>query len=381
MDKLIGVVTHYYTHMGVAVVQLSGDVSIGDTLLFLGHTTDFTQIACSLEIEHQKILRAASGGEVAIKVQELVRAGDEVFKVLEGEQSPENRALWKVCEEARHAISHTYEGLLDAFAGETGLDQRTSGLLWAALTFEPQTTTPERLQVRGPYTSEISFMSRLQDAAGKGYLVQPEAGEFRLSERGRQAAEHLIAVCRESMARADPLTPADGRRLAELLTRLVQACLFNPPPPDTWSIRLAYSLMPAEQPPLPYSEQALSCLAAYRDDAHLAAWRPSGINGPALEALTLLRRGQASSLPGIYERLAGRGFEEHAYQQFVKELRHAGYVSGPDDALNISEAGREFRDQVEVETDRLFFSPWICLELQEKAELSCLLTRLRDEIV
>jgi hypothetical protein len=139
--------------------------------------------------------------------------------------------------------------------------------------------------------------------------------------------------------------------------------------------------MPAEQPPLPYSEQALSCLAAYRDDAHLAAWRPSGINGPALEALTLLRRGQASSLPGIYERLAGRGFEEHAYQQFVKELRHAGYVSGPDDALNISEAGREFRDQVEVETDRLFFSPWICLELQEKAELSCLLTRLRDEIV
>ena len=37
-------------------------------------------------------------------------------------------------------------------------------------------------------------------------------------------------------------------------------------------------------PPLPYAEQALSCLAAYRDDAHLSAWRPSGLSAPALEA-------------------------------------------------------------------------------------------------
>jgi putative protease len=381
MENPIGVVTHYYTHLGVAVVQLDAELKIGDTLLFLGHTTDFSQIACSMEIEHQKIIHAAAGSEVAIQVNEPVRAGDHVFLARQGQESPENRALWKVCEEARHAITKTYDGLLDAFSGETGLDARTSGLLWAALTFEPHTTTPERLRVRGPYTAAVSYMSRLQNAAEKGFLVQPEPGEFRLSERGRLAAEHLIAVSRDAMARADPLSPQDGRRLADLLTRLVQACLFNPPPPDTWSIRLAYSLMPPEEPCLPFSEQALSCLAAYRDDAHLAAWRPSGISAPALEALTLLWRGQASSLPGIYERLAGRGFEMHDYQNYVRELIQAGYASGSEDDLQISEAGRVYRDQVEQETDRLFFTPWSWLDLHEKAELSCLLARLRDEIL
>ena len=81
METLIGKVIHYYNRISVAVVDLSAELKVGDTILLLGHTTDFTQEVTSLEIEHQKVRSAGPQGEVAIKVDGEVRQGDLVYKV------------------------------------------------------------------------------------------------------------------------------------------------------------------------------------------------------------------------------------------------------------------------------------------------------------
>jgi hypothetical protein len=81
METLIGKVTHYYNRISVAVVDLSAELKVGDAILLLGHTTDFTQEVTSLEIEHQKVRSAGPQGEVAIKVDGEVRQGDLVYKV------------------------------------------------------------------------------------------------------------------------------------------------------------------------------------------------------------------------------------------------------------------------------------------------------------
>jgi putative protease len=83
MDIRIGHVTHYYNRIGVAVLELSGNLSLGDQILILGHNTDFTQRVNSLEIEHKKIQSAGPGMEVALKVEEPVRKGDGVYRVVE----------------------------------------------------------------------------------------------------------------------------------------------------------------------------------------------------------------------------------------------------------------------------------------------------------
>jgi hypothetical protein len=83
MDVRIAKVTHYYSRIGVAVLQLSGELSVGDTISILGHTTDFTQPVLSMEIEHQKIKSASPNMEVALKVIEPVRRGDKVYKVID----------------------------------------------------------------------------------------------------------------------------------------------------------------------------------------------------------------------------------------------------------------------------------------------------------
>lgn len=81
MQILIGVVTHYYNHIGVAVLDVNGDLQVGDTVLFLGHTTDFSQTVSSMEIEHQRVQSVQAGMEVAVKVVGEVRRGDRVYKI------------------------------------------------------------------------------------------------------------------------------------------------------------------------------------------------------------------------------------------------------------------------------------------------------------
>jgi len=83
MDIRIGKVTHYYNRISVAVLELTGELKVGDWIHIHGKITDITQRVASMEIEHQKIQSAGPGADVALKVIEMVREGDVVFKAVE----------------------------------------------------------------------------------------------------------------------------------------------------------------------------------------------------------------------------------------------------------------------------------------------------------
>lgn len=75
----IGVVTHFYDRISVAVIQLSGPIWVGDVVQILGRTTEFEQQVGSLQIEHEYIHEAGAGQKVALKVIERVRPRDVVY--------------------------------------------------------------------------------------------------------------------------------------------------------------------------------------------------------------------------------------------------------------------------------------------------------------
>ena len=80
----IGEVTHYFNKIGVAAIKIiSGQLKKGDMIHIKGHTTDFTERIGSMQIEHQPVEVAKAGDEIGIKVDNVVREGDEVFKVIE----------------------------------------------------------------------------------------------------------------------------------------------------------------------------------------------------------------------------------------------------------------------------------------------------------
>jgi hypothetical protein len=81
-EDAVAVVTHYYSHLGVAVVQLNkGSLKVGDAIHVKGHTTDFTQKVISLEYEHQHVDRAEAGQNVGLKVIDHAREHDIVYLV------------------------------------------------------------------------------------------------------------------------------------------------------------------------------------------------------------------------------------------------------------------------------------------------------------
>jgi translation elongation factor EF-1alpha len=84
-EELVGVVDHWYGHLGVAGVRVTaGGMSIGDKIRITGHTTDLTTTIDSMQIEHDVVSNAGVNDQVGIKVPDRVRVGDEVYLLTDG---------------------------------------------------------------------------------------------------------------------------------------------------------------------------------------------------------------------------------------------------------------------------------------------------------
>jgi len=83
MEKQVGTVSHYFSHLGVAAIKIETDsLKVGDTIHIKGHTTDVTQPVDSMQLEHASIEEAKPGQDIGIKVRDHVREHDKVFKVV-----------------------------------------------------------------------------------------------------------------------------------------------------------------------------------------------------------------------------------------------------------------------------------------------------------
>jgi len=76
----VGHVTHFFTKISVAVIELTAPLTVGDTIIVKGPTTDFEQVVESMQIEHKNVQRAEPGQSIGLKVAQRVRERDIVYK-------------------------------------------------------------------------------------------------------------------------------------------------------------------------------------------------------------------------------------------------------------------------------------------------------------
>jgi U32 family peptidase len=82
-EKKIGEVVKFFAKPSVAAVKIEqGEIVVGDSIKFSGHTTDFTDVIQSMEVENKSVQKAVAGDFIGVKVSDRVRPGDEVFKVI-----------------------------------------------------------------------------------------------------------------------------------------------------------------------------------------------------------------------------------------------------------------------------------------------------------
>ena len=82
-EKKISEVVKFFAKPSVAAVKIQeGELSVGDSIRFVGHTTDFTDVIKSMEVENKSVQKAVAGDFIGVKVSDRVRPDDEVFKII-----------------------------------------------------------------------------------------------------------------------------------------------------------------------------------------------------------------------------------------------------------------------------------------------------------
>ncbi len=81
-EHKIGTVSHYFSHLHVAAVEIAdGELHTGDVIHIKGHTSDFIQKVASMELEHESVHVAKPGDDIAIAMDEYTREHDSVYLI------------------------------------------------------------------------------------------------------------------------------------------------------------------------------------------------------------------------------------------------------------------------------------------------------------
>jgi putative protease len=78
----IGHVSHFFSKINVAIIELTLPLSEGDHILVKGPSTDFEQKVDSLQIDRKEIDRAEGGQSVGLKLDQIAREKDVIYKKL-----------------------------------------------------------------------------------------------------------------------------------------------------------------------------------------------------------------------------------------------------------------------------------------------------------
>ena len=81
--RYVGVVTHYFSRLGVAAILLDDELYLEDWVLFNGPHTQFEQQVLSMQINREAVEQGLPGEEVAVQVDDVVRVGDEVYVIVD----------------------------------------------------------------------------------------------------------------------------------------------------------------------------------------------------------------------------------------------------------------------------------------------------------
>ncbi|HTK03590.1 MAG TPA: translation elongation factor-like protein [Alphaproteobacteria bacterium] len=78
----VGKVLNFYSKTSVAIVELSGILAVGDRIKFEREGNFVCEQKVEvIQIEYKKVDSASRGSVVALKTNEEVKEGDEIFQV------------------------------------------------------------------------------------------------------------------------------------------------------------------------------------------------------------------------------------------------------------------------------------------------------------
>ena len=258
-------------------------------------------------------------------------------------------------------------------------EQRFYQAIFFACNLRPDPITPELFLKRNPYAKPESVTEILVDAAEAGYLVADGQGGFQPAEKGSSAIE---AVHKAFYAKANQINQFPDEKLKELASLLAKL-VGSVDQLELAGGKICYKAshggqIQVEPGTLAQVDQLLDDLNAFRDDAHIAAWTPVGVDGHTWEILTFVWNGEATTAKALNDRLPYRQYTTKDYQGSLEGLVQRGWIKEGAEGYQITEGGKKIRDEAEEATNDNYFGPWNVLTNSELSKLGDLLEELKE---
>lgn len=285
----------------------------------------------------------------------------------------------------------TMQAIVPFFQEKTTAAMRQAPAHWAfiliAAANDPRPLTVDQLQAIYPYTARPAIVDALQPLLEGGFLQRSGGGNgtgakdgYRATAKGRELIDGFFGAAHEALKDVHPLPQTDLQRLRDLLWTIVDNAR-SPLPVDESIFHAGRSSDPGEDGSLlAHIDQSITDLYYFRDDAHIAAWRPTGLDGSAWEALTFIWRDEAHSAAEVFEKRPNRGHAVEAYAAAIDDLVERGLLRSDGERVELSDEGRRLREEAEARTDEIFFGPWQVLDAVQIEELTGLLQKALDSL-
>ena len=271
---------------------------------------------------------------------------------------------------------------LQEFVEENGLsDGIDLNLLQVAYGFSPEPIIPEFLSRRTPYANPNPLVAQMDGAVERGWLEALGGDRYKISARGAEVTAGLFELADGVFGAVQPLPDEELSRIVELLFVVVETARQLPEPEDKWALSWGEKFdRGPDAPPMVHARRHLLDLLSYRDDVHVAAWRPYGVSGQEWEAFTLVCRGEAATPAELAEKLPYRRYDEAAYQESLENLVARGWIKRENGEYAATDQGKALRQEAEDATDRYFDAAWASLSEAEMEELQGLLCKLAEAL-
>jgi DNA-binding MarR family transcriptional regulator len=233
-----------------------------------------------------------------------------------------------------------------------------------------ETLSIAEFQRRDPYSRPEGFAAELARLEVDGWIEllegsgDPTTSRYTVLPRARDEVRRLGEAGDARLGTLAPLPDEDLARLRDLLAAVAAANLEAPEPPERWATVRRFRTASEQTPLLGQIRERALDVFAYRDDAHIEAWRPHAdppTEGGRWNAFTHVWSGDARSAGAIARAAAFRGYDAAFYGETLAALEARGWLASDGGVYRTTAEGQSLRDAVERQTDDWFYAPWAVL--------------------
>lgn len=259
-----------------------------------------------------------------------------------------------------------------------GFAESPAWVMVQVVEFLPEPLTVEKFRVRAVYSAPGLVRAILELLASEKWLDR-RGDDYHLTDAGRRVIDRLKERQQQLLASFMPVDSVMLDRAENLARRVIDASMEGENPPGAWCIQHSRSRDPGNSASVVHRlVQYGADFNAFRDDAHMVAYRPFEVEGHVWEAFSFVFRGEAHDADSLFDTLSHRGFSRLEWDAALANLENRGWIRATVGGLEVTVSGREVWKEVEQKTNMYFFNPWLVLSADERNELIELMRQICD---